>query len=230
MDSLKTIAYNLLNKLRGGRSSNTEKISLEQLMYNVELYRALLLRRDLINSRDVTEFEQEINIPVEVITLTDNGNVRFMLKSTVDLPKPVRLLFQTPLTIMTNDRTKTIPVVTYKSLPHLAGNRYTANQMRAMLINGKLHIIGDGTTEYIKKVLNNEEAELNTNDILQSVTVNGVFEEPRKIMELNGIDPNETSEQPYPISYDMVQRITESMLRGELQILGQTQDETALTT
>ena len=44
--TLDEIAYNLLNLVRGGRSSNDEQISLSQLKFNIKHYRAMLIRRD----------------------------------------------------------------------------------------------------------------------------------------------------------------------------------------
>ena len=43
--TLDEIAYNLLNLVRGGRSSNDENISLSQIKFNIRHYRAMLIRR-----------------------------------------------------------------------------------------------------------------------------------------------------------------------------------------
>ena len=45
--TLDEIAYNILNLLRGGRSSNDELISIEQIKFNIKHYRAMFIRRDL---------------------------------------------------------------------------------------------------------------------------------------------------------------------------------------
>ena len=44
--TLNEIAYNLLNLVRGGRSSHDEHISLDQIKFNVKHYRAMFIRRD----------------------------------------------------------------------------------------------------------------------------------------------------------------------------------------
>jgi len=44
--TLDEIAYNLLNAFRGGRSSQDENISLDQIKFNIRHYRAVFIRRD----------------------------------------------------------------------------------------------------------------------------------------------------------------------------------------
>ena len=43
--TLDEIAYNILHLLRGGRSSNDELISIEQIKFNIKHYRAMFIRR-----------------------------------------------------------------------------------------------------------------------------------------------------------------------------------------
>jgi hypothetical protein len=240
MDSLKVIAYNLLNKLRGGRSSNTEKISLDQLMYNVELYRALLIRRDMEGSRDVREFEQYVTdditaaqpyINMKNIDLAGGKSyigIGFAMRSVSRLPKPIRLKNQFALNITTLGRKNIIPVIPYQYSQYQTYNKYTKNKPRAYMLDNYLYIVGDSLSQFLNEVLGGtSNVALDTN-ILDKVQLFGVFEQPREVMKYNGVNPNEVDDVSYPISYDMVQRINESLIRGELQLLGQTQDETML--
>ena len=59
--TLNEIAYNILNLVRGGRSSNNEHISLSQIKFNVKYYRAMLIRRDFARNGMVTRhLEQDL--------------------------------------------------------------------------------------------------------------------------------------------------------------------------
>jgi len=59
--TLDEIAYNLLNLVRGGRSSNDEHISLDQIKFNIKHYRAMFIRRDYARNGLVTRhLEQSI--------------------------------------------------------------------------------------------------------------------------------------------------------------------------
>jgi hypothetical protein len=239
MDSLKVIAYNLLNKLRGGRSSNTDKISLDQIMYNVELYRATFIRRDMEQSRDTREFEQYLTdnpesiqpyIEVETIDLSDGlsfSGIGFALKSKNRLPKPIRLKNQFALNIATLGRKQIIPVIPYQYSQFQPYNKYTKNKPRAYMLDGYLYIVGDNLSNFLNDTITGGTTELNT-DLLDKVQLFGVFEEPRKAMEYNGISPDDVDDQSYPISYDMIQRINEALLRLELNALASTPNETEL--
>jgi hypothetical protein len=239
MDSLKVIAYNLLNKLRGGRSSNSDKISLDQIMYNVELYRATFIRRDMEQSRDTREFEQYLTdnpespqpyVQLETVDLSSGlsySGIGFALKSTKRLPKPIRLKNQFALNIATLGRKQIIPVIPYQYSQFQAYNKYTKQKARAYMLDGYLYIVGDNLSNFLNDTFVGQESTLNI-DLINQVQLFGVFEEPRKVMEYNGISPDETDEESYPISYDMIQRINEAMLRLELQALVTTPNETEL--
>jgi len=59
--TLDEIAYNLLNAFRGGRSSNDDNISLDQIKFNIKHYRAVFIRRDFARNGLVTRhLEQDL--------------------------------------------------------------------------------------------------------------------------------------------------------------------------
>ena len=70
--TLDEIAYNILNLLRGGRSSNDEFISVDQIKFNIRHYRAMLIRRDYARNAYVSKsIEQDLGcldlIKVDVV-------------------------------------------------------------------------------------------------------------------------------------------------------------------
>ena len=59
--TLNEIAYNILNLVRGGRSSNNDHISLDQIKFNVQYYRAMYIRRDFTRNGVITRgLEQDL--------------------------------------------------------------------------------------------------------------------------------------------------------------------------
>jgi hypothetical protein len=59
--SLNQIAYNILNSLRGGRTSSSEHTSLEQIKFTVKYYRAMFIRRDMLRNNNRSRmFEQDL--------------------------------------------------------------------------------------------------------------------------------------------------------------------------
>jgi hypothetical protein len=210
MNTLNAIAYNILNKMRGGRSSNNDLFSLEQIKYNIEVYRSLLLRRDMINSRDLRDFEQQIlvnDLPqIPTVSVGVDSNLNAVRKIDLQIPKPLRVKNQIALNIAIDGYEKGIPVIPYQYHYYQDFNRFTPNDARAFFLDNTIYFTADVAT----------------------VQVRGVFEEPRKVMELNGIDPDYTSDQPYPISYDIIQQITEAMLRGDFTTILQTQNESTI--
>ena len=59
--TLNEIAHNILNLLRGGRPSQSEHITLDQIKFNVKYYRAMLIRRDYARNGIITRhLEQDL--------------------------------------------------------------------------------------------------------------------------------------------------------------------------
>ena len=100
--TLKEISYNILNLIRGGRSSNDEIVSLGQIEFNILHYRAMLIRRDYARNGVVTRhLEQSLGClkltPVDLNTccsIWDNPGVsakECTIKRTArPIPKTVR--------------------------------------------------------------------------------------------------------------------------------------------
>ena len=59
--TLNEIAHNVLNLVRGGHSHHDESISLRQIKFNIQYYRAMLIRRDFARNGMVTRhLEQDL--------------------------------------------------------------------------------------------------------------------------------------------------------------------------
>lgn len=231
METLNQLAQNILNKLEGGRATTNSFISLEQIKYNIEHYRALFLRRELRNDEDLSFFEQPISLTFKRETKVNYPyKVNSYLVSNETLPTILRLKDRYALSIYNAERTKVIPVEN-SNISHLHEyNRYTKKDARAYILDRKLHIASDAIAMLITSNIKQEDFELDTKDytyyIAKTFSIHGVFESPTEIMLLNGLSPIDIDSNPYPISMDMSARIAEGILNGTLQLIKQTTADT----
>ena len=214
--SLNEIAHNLLNDLRGGRSSNTEHVSLNQIKYAIKYYRAMFIRRDeWRNLGDLRLFEQDLGIiPVTSTDSAEDASITsgFDVLRTAELPAPIRL----------KDR----PGFTHVSDPDQFGepyqmndssrvwwnqySRYTGDEPMVTYLNGRIYLINDISEDNIR--------------------VRGVFEDPEEVFNFtraNGLTLYD-EDSPFPISMDMLEGITKGLLNGELKLAAGTQSDDEL--
>lgn len=151
--TLNEAAYNVLNLMRGGRSTNNEYISIEQIKYTIRYYRALLIRRDVHSGRKTEELEQELQpVKLQPVTLsTDNfpgifpsvSGVTNILKSTTSLPETIRIKDRDGITFVGGD----LAVGSFQLIDHRASvwqqyNKYTSAFRRAWTREDYLYIQG----------------------------------------------------------------------------------------
>ena len=220
METLDQLSYNILNHLRGGRSTNNEYISLDQIKYNIHHYRSLFLRRDVREDDDLHYFEQEINLDFNEVTSFKDLELSSYLKSKHTLPKLIRLKHRYALTIQQGK--DIIPVESYNRKRLSDYNKFTSKKSRAYIKDNYLFI----SKGLIQKIVKKEKDWYSFDDL----SIRGVFDFPPEIMLYNGKLPIDIGNEPYPISGDLSQRITEGLLRGSLPLLLETQADTKLDT
>jgi hypothetical protein len=219
MTTLNEIAYNILNKFRGGRSTNNDPLSIELVIYGIESARSLFIRRDLEENKDTRHFEQKMNLTFEQIDL--NGNR--MLRSIQTVPEVIRAKNRQVITLSHPNLKDVVPVTDYRIASLAKDRRYTVLTPVAFLLDGKIHIDQDHIGTAIEKMILGESWEINPEKIVNSLQLNAVFERPREVMIANGMFPEDTLNAAYPISMEMVQRITEYMVKGEFRTVAETQ-------
>lgn len=195
--TLNELAYNILNKMTGGRSTHNEYISLDQIKFNIHYYRSLLLHRELRRSQNKDLFEQNAEVNIETDSIYD-------FKSVSKIPSLIRFDFEYPISIRVNGAV--LPVHNYHSFTFNQFNRYTSGENRAFLKGGIVYIKGDltaGDTLYIR----------------------GIFEDPSEVYLFNNEDPLEVDNMEYPISGDMAQRISQSLINGDLELILKTPND-----
>jgi hypothetical protein len=208
--TLDEIAYNLLNLLRGGRSSNDENISLDQIKFNIQHYRAMLIRRDYARNGVVSKtLEQDLGciplVKVDANKCCDLNSDCPVYRTNVKMPKPVRFNLQDAFTFIGKPNgTSAIPRVEPYMVDYLVYDKYNKDKSRYYVIDEYIYVY-------------------NPNG-LENVNVRGVFEDPREVHNFNTctsgncFDP----QSDYPLPADMLSQINMGLLQGELQLLSST--------
>lgn len=189
--TLNELAYNVLNKLSGGRSTNNAYISLDQIKFNINYYRSLLLHRDLNKSQMQNDFFYQ---SVDVSLNQENSAI---YKSVSVVPDFVHLYYQYPARIF--DGETSYPLVSYNLHRFNSNARSTKQSKRAYFLNGYLYLYDPSNT-------------------LTSIELQAIFENPSQAYIFNGADPEDVDDMPYPITGDMAQRVSESLIKGDFEL------------
>ena len=190
--TLNELAYNVLNKLSGGRSTNNSYISLDQIKFNINYYRSLLLHRDLTKSQLQDDyFYQEIDVPIDA-----SGTSKIFV-STQDVPDFVHMYYQTPARIYVED--SLYPLVTYNLHRMNSYARATKDARRSYMLNNKLYLY-------------------EPTDTITQLKLRAIFENPTAAYVFNGIDEEAADDMPYPVSGDVAQRVSQSLINGDFEL------------
>ena len=211
--TLKEISYNILNLYRGGRSTNNEHISLRQIEFNVKHYRAMLLRRDFARNGLVSRHvEQSLGcIELEKVNASQCCNLPIecdVVRTVIDIPRTVRFNFTDAITHVSDPSGLiTIPVVDPLTVQFLPYDRFTKNTRKAYMIEDKLYIYNPGG--------------------MDTINIRGVFEDPEEVakFECNGGDCYD-DQSDFPLPLDMVQAITDGLVKGTFMMIAQTVSDT----
>jgi len=204
--TLDEIAYNILNIFRGGRSNNNEHISLTQIKFNVKHYRAMLLRRDFERNGNVTRHhEQDLKcLELELVDASKCCGLPLNCKvarTKLKIPRTVRLKRMDGITHVGDPSgIHTIPMIGPLAVQSLPWDRYTKNTRKAYMIEDHLYIYNP--------------------DGMDTINVRGIFEDPEELVKFDcdgGSCYDDSSS--FPISADLVQAITDGLVKGTFQML-----------
>ncbi len=204
--TLNEIAYNILNLVRGGRSSNNDYISTSQIKFNVKYYRAMLIRRDFARNGIITRhLEQDLGC-LELIKV--DASKCCNLPTECAVYRTVRFNFRDSITYVGDvSGTGSIPIVESNAVQWLPYDKYTKNKMKAYMIEDYIYIYNA--------------------DGLKFINVRGVFEDPEDVakFDCDGSDCYDDN-MDFPIPMDMLQTITQGIMSGELMMLASSMNDT----
>ena len=211
--TLNEIAYNILNLVRGGRSSNNDYISTSQIKFNVKYYRAMLIRRDFARNGMITRhLEQDLGclelIKVDASKCFNLPTECAVYRTVRKIPKTVRFNFRDAVTYVGDiSGTGTIPIVESNAVQWLPYDKYTKNKMKAYMIEDYIYVYNA--------------------DGLKFINVRGIFEDPEDVakFDCDGSDCYDDN-MDFPIPMDMLQTITQGIMSGELMMLASSVNDT----
>tara|TARA_R100000005_G_C4957029_1_gene175202 strand:- start:121 stop:810 length:690 start_codon:yes stop_codon:yes gene_type:complete len=211
--TLNEISYNILNLVRGGRSSNNDHISTSQIKFNVKYYRAMLIRRDFARNGMITRhLEQDLGclelIKVDASKCCNLPTECAVYRTVKKIPKTVRFNFKDAVTYVgAIDGKANIPIVESHTVQWLPFDKYTKNKMKAYMIEDYLYVYNA--------------------DGLKFINVRGIFEDPEDValFDCDGSDCYD-SDSDFPIPMDMLQTITQGIMSGELMMLSSSVNDT----
>lgn len=196
--TLNEIVYNLADIV--GKTDTPHFI--ERLKFNVMYYRALLIRRDQERNSFIPEqFMQSLCVDMIKVDASECCDVTVdcvIMRSVKKLPSPIRLKAGSPFAYVgTIDNLKSYAPMSVGELPYVSHSTFTGHSARYFIQNGYLYIV---------------------NSKALKVAVKGIFEDPRDLMEYDCLEDCYSDDSQFPITADMVQRITQALLSGELQL------------
>jgi hypothetical protein len=211
--TLNEIAYNILNLVRGGRSSNNEHISISQIKFNIKYYRAMLIRRDFARNGMVTRhLEQDLGclelMKVDASKCCDLPVSCAVYRTKEKIPKTIRFSFRDALTHVSDvTGLGTIPLIEPHAVQWLPYDKYTKDKRKAYMIEDYLYVYNA--------------------DGLQFINARGVFEDPEDValFDCDGSDCYD-DDMDFPIPMDMIQIITQGIMSGELMMLASSMNDT----
>jgi hypothetical protein len=211
--TLNEIAYNILNLVRGGRSSNNEHISTSQIKFKVKYYRAMLIRRDFARNGIITRhLEQDLGclelIKVDASKCCNLPTECAVYRTVKKVPRTVRFNFSDAITHVGDvSGTGTIPIVDSNAVQWLPYDKYTKNKMKAYMIEDYIYIYNA--------------------DGLKFINIRGIFEDPEDValFDCDGSDCY-NDDMDFPIPMDMLQTITQGIMSGELMMLASSVNDT----
>ena len=197
--TLNEIVYNLADIV--GKTDVPHFV--ERLKFNVMYYRALLIRRDQErNSYLPEQFMQSFCMEMEKVDASQCCDIKvdcIVMKSKKKLPSRIRLKNGSPLAYVgTIDNLKSYAPMSVGELPFIGSSPFTGKIARYFVQEEYLYII---------------------NAKPKKVNVKGIFEDPRDLLEFDCDGDCYSDDNAFPITADMVQRITQSLLAGELRML-----------
>lgn len=173
----------------------------------------MLLRRDFARNGLVSRHvEQDLGcIELEKVNASQCCNLPIecdVVRTVVDIPRTVRFNFTDAITHVSDPSGLiTIPVVDSLTVQFLPYDRFTKNTRKAYMIEDKLYIYNPGG--------------------MDTINIRGVFEDPEVVAKFECGGGNCYDDQSdFPMPLDMVQAITDGLVKGTFMMIAQTVSDT----
>jgi hypothetical protein len=208
MASLNEIAYNISTLL----GKPFDQALLEQLKFQIKYYRSLLIRRDFERNAFITpQYVQSLGcvamVQVDLSECPTHLTGYTLFRSTERVPNPIRLKSGNAFTYVGSiDRIKPYRQISPEEVPYVNHAKFAKYQASFFYLDGYIFVY---------------------NVAPEVVNIQGMFEDPEKAAEFWDEEGNPcySDDSVYPVTGDMIQAITQSILAGEGRVLGAIPDE-----
>jgi len=229
MASLNEITHNIRNALSGGSPPTDTPISPRQVAFGVRYYRELLIRRDTDFYKRSAGYEQSLGLISMSVVHQDIGKYkerpRAILRSNRELPRRLHLRKRKALTRVTSpDLGEAYPVSPPATSRYQKYNKYTSSTPRSFVQEGRLHITSDKVARLINDLEDGSRDfdQTSADDLeggITTVRVEGIFGNPIVAYQFREDRPYHPDEEYPATPEDLIQRITQSILKGEGRVL-----------
>ena len=209
MATIKEIVYDIKNIVRGGLQNDDELISDRQIEFQVNSLRAQFIRQDLNKRRTVSDNIKQLihcleveQVPASVCGLPGD---EMIIRSKRKIPNAIETSHQDLITAIGPSGLLSLNfhMIPYNRAPWARTNKYTKLMTFAFLLDSFVYVIG------------------NNANMLETIKVEGVWQNPRDIAEYTLHDDITPSYDPeteeYPISTSMLDLIKQAMLAQNMK-------------
>lgn len=231
MATLNEIRHNVVDALSGGHPTVETPLSIRQVAFAVQYYRALLIRRDTDFYKRTAEFEQDLGLVGASVVHQDIGaygeTPDAILRSNEPLPGRLHLRKRRPVThVSSPDLGESYDVMQEQAAKYQQYNKYTSSTPRSYIQEDYIYITSDQVASLINDLQSGDRdfSDSSPEDIMGGITtirVKGVFEDPVEAYQFREERPYDPDEEYPATPDDLVQRITQSILNGEGKIMRQ---------
>jgi hypothetical protein len=219
MATLNEIAYDLLSIVRPQLSDDTD-ISLDQIKFWVNNQRALWIKREMDRNRAIDDdIQQVICAELEVADASDCCDVQTgcsILRTKEEIPNPIELHNKPAITRVgnVNKLSRPFSFVDYSRVPYVGNGKFNKDNIFTFLHNSRIYVISN--SPFIAP--------------MQNIVIRGVFEDPREVANFTDCDngkPCYSDDQEYPIKSWMLPQMKDMVLKNNLLITAQAEQQSA---
>ena len=205
------IIYNVKNLVAGGIQSDDIDLSLKQMMFVVDYYRARLFKQDQDKGRFNTELYLQNLGKVELINADKNeccGITSCVLRTKFKIPRPLETFQKINITFVGLLDGKSFQRYTINSIQWKHANKFTSKEPGWYWQNGYIYIVNPPT------------------EMLTWVNIQGIFERPIDAIKFRTCDCTmneencfETLDFEYPFPQHYVDTLVKLIMGSEYKIL-----------
>lgn len=206
MTTLQELIYSVFNTVRPAYTGE-KPLSLELIKYHIINTRALLIKNDLNKNYTVDSY---IIQDLGCLTLeeADKGCCDVpvdctILKTVQKIPSPIELHHKQMITRIgpVDTTAKPFQIIPYERVPYVGLNKFTKNLVKAFIKDGYVYIVVSKDNPIFWG--------------LQTINVQGVFEDPTEVSDFNDCDGencfNDNSD--FPVKAWMIPAIIETVVK-----------------